>query len=329
MPRIDGKESLPSYMVSVLVVVGNDSKMISEFIHEVHATLAAYYQYYEIVLVDNGSLDGSTELIVKHLEITTNIHLIRLSNSRDSEVAITAALEHCIGDYAVLMDPYLDPPSEIPRMVSEAVKGNDVVIAHRKGGVQNGVARRLCYRFASRLLDHELNPDASYFRVLSRSVIVALNKIKHRRRYLRYFNALVGYKQKMIETPVRDIGKVHRRREGLIYSIQKATDIIISNSSAPLRWTAALGFLASLGNLAYLGYVLVVLFAKERLAEGWLTTSVMMSSMFFCMFLILTILSEYIARILEESQERPLYFIEFQKTSSVSSKQNNELINVV
>jgi polyisoprenyl-phosphate glycosyltransferase len=111
--------------------------------------------------------------------------------------------------------------------------------------------------------------------------------------------------------------------------MQQGIDILISHSATPLRWAAGLGVLASLGNLAYLLYVFIVALVKNKLAEGWLTMSVMLSSMFFCLFVILVVLAEYVARILEESQERPLYFIELEAESVVAPLRERSEINVI
>jgi dolichol-phosphate mannosyltransferase len=105
-------------------------------------------------------------------------------------------------------------------------------------------------------------------------------------------------------------------------------DIIISNSAAPLRLGALLGLLASFANVLYFGYILAVTLVKRKLAEGWLTMSVTSTTMFFLMFLILAILSEYVARILDESKDQPLYFIESEMNSDVSSFQKDRL-NVI
>ena len=106
------------------------------------------------------------------------------------------------------------------------------------------------------------------------------------------------------------------------------SDILVSNSAVPLRFASLLGVLASLGNLSYLVYILVVSLLKSHLAEGWLTTSLTNTTMFLAMFLILTIVSEYIARILDETKDQPLYFVE-SETNSVVSSTNEERLNVV
>jgi len=104
--------------------------------------------------------------------------------------------------------------------------------------------------------------------------------------------------------------------------------MITANSAIPLRLAALVGLFASFLNLLYFGYIFIVTLVNERLVEGWLTSSVMNTTMFFFVFLILTVLSEYIAHILEETRDQPLYFIKYE-TSSTTSIYTDEKLNVV
>jgi hypothetical protein len=92
-----------------------------------------------------------------------------------------------------------------------------------------------------------------------------------------------------------------------------------------LRFASLLGLVASAANVVYLFYILVVSLIKQRIAEGWITTSLTHTTMFLMLFLILSILSEYIARILDETKEQPLYFVEFETNSTVASPGRNQL----
>lgn len=315
-------------MVSVIALVHNDEPALQPFVRELHAVLQARYEFFEILLIDLQSTDGTVAAIRESMEKLSNLRLIRLSSRADTEVGVTAALDHCIGDRVVLMDVYEDRPDDIPRLMAEADNGFDVVIAKRVGGANDRLGRRQFYRLASWALGKELNPQESDFRLMTRKVVAAITKIKHRRRHLRYFTALLGFSKTLVPCEARPaIGK-RRPRNGFVRSVLRSLDLLISNSAMPLRAAAVLGVLASMGSLTYLLYALVVSLIKEQLAEGWLTTSVMMSSMFFCLFIMLSVLAEYVARILEESQSRPLYFIEYEAESTVSNPRNKDVLNV-
>ncbi len=323
----DDKTSHFDVMVSVLVVVQDDAAVLPAFLHELHFELQSRFHYYEVLLVDLGSRDSTTEVIGAQLQKLPFLRFLRLSARSHKEIGIAAALEHCIGDYAVLMNPYSDRPSDIVRLVSTAEQGYEVVVAKRDSATRQR-GRNLFYAVARNMLDVELSAVESDFQVMSRKAVASLTKIKNRRRWLKYFNSLLGFKKQVITCVPRD-PPVKPPSRGFLTALQQAIDILISHSATPLRWAAGLGVLASMGNLAYLLYVFIVALVKNKLAEGWLTMSVMLSSMFFCLFVILAILAEYVARILEESQERPLYFIEVEAESVVAPPRERNEINVI
>jgi dolichol-phosphate mannosyltransferase len=326
----------PDIFVSVLAVVNNDADVIESFLSETAAVLFKNFSYYEILIVDNGSLDDSSSIIQTLQKKIPNIRLLRLSRAYDKETALAACLDNSIGDYVIIMDLLCDPPDLIPEMVQQGVSGFDVVIAQStdrgRGSRTESYLRRIYYKTASGILGETLQPQASYFRVLSRRVVNSLTRIRNKSRYFKYFTALVGFRQTHI--PYQRVYRCFRTdgKSTFFQSLGNALDIILSNSARPLRWAAWLGLLASSINLVYFGYIFIVTLVKRRITEGWLTTNVMSTLMFFFLFLILTVLAEYVARILEETKDRPLYFIDYEIDSPVMSykqKEGEERLNVV
>jgi glycosyltransferase involved in cell wall biosynthesis len=312
--------------ISILAVVNNDADVVEAFVTETTKVLAECFQYYELLIVDNGSQDGSSQKIQDLQNQFPNIRLLRLSRAYNKEIALAASLDNSIGDYVIIMDLLCDPPQLIPRMIQQAVSGYDVVIAElvdrgRDSWVDTTL-RKVFYSMASRILGYTLQPQASYFRVLSRRVVNSLIQIKNKSRYFKYFTALVGFRQTHI--PYQRVYRCSREsgKSSFFQSVGNALDIILSNSARPLRWAAWLGLLASSINLAYFGYIFLITVVKKKIAEGWLTTNVMSTLMFFFLFLILAILSEYVSRILEETKDRPLYFIDYEVDSPVMSYKN-------
>lgn len=316
-------------VVSVVAVLVDDAPIADEFVREVESVLQNRYPFYELVLVDNHSSDGTATIAVDLLRTRPCLRYLRLSRATSREIAQAAGLEHAIGDFVVLMDPNIDPCGAIPTMVDAALVGYDVVVGIRTGARPTGRGRRLLFQLASRMVGAEIDPDLSFFRLFSRRVVTSLTKIKHRRRFLRYLNAIVGFRQTTlpIETPGRWSSRARPRN--FWTSARTALDLVFSHSATPLRWASLMGLTAGLLNLCYLLYVLVVVLVKQKLAEGWLTTSVMIGSMFFMLFLILAVLSEYVARILDEVQERPLYFLELEAESTTMTRRPEQRLNLI
>jgi glycosyltransferase involved in cell wall biosynthesis len=321
-----------SILVSVSVVVSNDNEIVAEFVEQTSAVLSEKYEYYELLLVDNGSTDGSDLTVQALQQRIPNVRLIGLLKPYDKQTALAAALDHSIGDYVVIMEMDHDPPDMIPTLITKAISGYDVVIGEQIGDesgffLDKWLTSLFC-RLSSKILGYPLEPRSSYFRVISRQVVNAITCIRNKSRYLKYLNVQVGFRQTYV--PYQ---RIHRRRarhekNRLFRSIFYAIGMITANSAIPLRLAALVGLFASFLNLLYFGYIFIVTLVKERLVEGWLTSSVMNATMFFFVFLILTVLSEYTAQILEETRDQPLYFIEYE-TSSTTSIYTDEKLNVV
>jgi dolichol-phosphate mannosyltransferase len=307
-------------LITVLTVLDNDQDLLDDFVAETAAILEPEFRYYEIVLVDNHSMDA-TAAKVRQLEKTQpNLHYIRLSRRYDSETAFAAGLENSLGDYVVVMDLKWDPPRAIPKLLAAARDGYEVVIGERSSepkGLLYGWVERVFYRVAGWSLSFKLRPNASYFRCLSRQVVNSITRIRNKSRYLKYLNEVVGFEHAYI--PYTRIPR--RERDSLqpstLEAITSGIDIIVSHSALPLRLAALLGVLASFVSVLYVIYILIVSLVKHRVAEGWITTNVVSTVLFLCLFLILTVLSEYVARVLEETKDRPLYFLEGESYSAV------------
>ncbi len=316
-------------LVSVCAVLTDDIAALDSFIDEVTRMLADSFRYYELLLIDNAADPGVGEAVQVWQHRVPNVRMLRLSRRYGTEIALAAALDNSIGDYVVVAEIAADPVWMIKSMVETAISGHDVVIAESDRSGEPILRKWLIYlfcRMASVLLGYTLRPNATYFRVFSRKAVNSLVRIRSKNRYLRCLNGMVGFSQASI--PYRRLSTGKRSKRGFLGSAGAAVDIIISNSAAPLRLASLLGLGASIANVLYFGYILVVTLVKRRLAEGWLTTSLTSTTMFFFLFVILTILSEYVARILDEAKDQPLYFVESELNSDVASFGNNRL-NIV
>jgi glycosyltransferase involved in cell wall biosynthesis len=307
--------------VSVVAPLKDDEKIVTDFLKEVVEILKTNFSSYELIMVDDGSADKTVSLVEEKLKVFECIRLVRLSRHFGEEVAISAGLDSAIGDFIVVMMPNNDPPFDIPEMVSLCRNGTAGIVtgvrAYReKEPFWSRIGADLFYWYTKRVLDMNLPKNSTQFRVLSRQAVNAITQVRDQYRYIRLISNFIGYSQ--IEYTYEQINRSGKKqRRGFWQSINMAADIVIANSAHPLRVVSVLGLIAGLLNLLYITYVVLIFLFKAQVAEGWTTTNFQSALMFFFIFVILTVLSEYVGRILNEARRRPLYYIFDEKNSSV------------
>lgn len=306
--------------VSVIAPLYDDSLIVESFVSEVMQVLRDNYSNYELVLVNDGSEDNTLEQVTSLLKNYECIRLINLSRSFGTDVAISSGLDTVIGDFVVVMLPESDPPQLIPQLISQARNGKDILIGVRETRYHEPLWLRaganLFYWLCKRLFKIPLIKNATQLRVLSRQVVNAILQVQDKHRYLRLLSSYVGYSSQIFTyKPIKRYKKA--RTKGLIESIDIALQILVSNSIRPLRFASYLGLLASVLNIFYIAYIILVYLLKDDVAEGWVTLSFQNAVMFFFISLVLTILCEYVGVILNRAKGWPAYYVTDEKNSSV------------
>lgn len=305
--------------VSVVAAIGNDATIIDDFVRETMATLRSHYTNYELVLVDDGSEDQTVARVTALLGQYECMRLIRLSRRFGEEVAIFAGLDSVIGDFVVVMLPNSDPPQLIPEMVGLARQSGGIVFGvaeAQKQSLRVRLGSALFYWYCRKVAHLNLPRNTTQFRVLSRQAVNALTQVKNMYRYLRVLSTHVGYRSRSFPyRPLNRSGESQARP--FLHAMNAAIDIIVTTTGQPLRFVSWLGVLASLFNMAYAVYVVLIYAFKPQVAEGWTTLSLQNAAMFFFVFLILTVTSEYLGHILVETKERPLYYVLEERNSAV------------
>jgi polyisoprenyl-phosphate glycosyltransferase len=265
---------------------------------------------HEIVLVDDGSNDGTRELLLSELRSHHHLTAVTLSRNFGHQAALSAALDHATGDAVILMDGDLqDAPEEIPRFVAHFRDGYDVVYAQRasrKESLPQRVAYAVAYRFIAGLSSVKLPLDAGDFGLLSRRVVEQLRNAPERQRYLRGLRAWVGFRQ--LGIPVH---RAQRAAGQSKYTWSKlfglAFDGVFSFSVAPLRAASILGLLAIAASSVFAGYSVVAKLFFDRAPQGFTALIVVMTFLSGTNLLFLGLLGEYLGRVYEEVKRRPLY----------------------
>jgi polyisoprenyl-phosphate glycosyltransferase len=304
-------------LISIIAPCYNEQESIDEFIRRTTEVMIEHYPNYELILVDDGSRDETVTKIA-HLQLHNPcIRLIRLSRNFGKEAAVTAGLQHALGEYVVVIDSDLqDPPTLIPTLLAKLDEGFDVVAAEhtvrRKESWLKKSTSKLFYRLATHMTGLHIPSNVGDFRVMRRKVVNAINNVKDNVRYMKLIYAYVGFRNTTVlfERDERFGGQTKYNYSRLISA---ALDAIISFSDKPLRYISIMSMgIAFAAFLLSIYVVIAKLIAGDaaNIASGW-TSLVVIVSMFFCvLFAFLAVISEYISRILKESKHRPLFYAE-------------------
>lgn len=303
--------------VSAVVVSQQKQEKLDRYIQGLQKLLAATYEDYEIIVVENVGRTGTAPTDwARVVGNTPCLRVIRLTRSYKHDTAVFAGLEAAIGDFVCVLDATIDPIEELPTMI-ELNQTCDVVQGVSSLKINSGfwgrTGRRLFYWYNRRYIDLDIHLDATYFTSFNRRAINALTGTNRNHRHIRHLIQQVGFSVKLHEyTPTSQPNSQRSLRTGII----EAVEIASSYSTHPLRFVTWLGVIAGTSNFFYAIYVLLVRIFKRHVAEGWTTTSLQMSVMFFLLFGILVILSEYIGRILAESRQDPRYIVAEELTNT-------------
>ncbi len=332
----DGALTAEMVITVAAPVTARDIPIIEGFLQEAVAVMSGRFRYWEVLLVDHGVGDGLIERVEALQKTLPNIRLVRLSRAHDQEVALLAALECSIGDFVVLMDADRDPPQRIPDLIAAGAAGYDAVVGTTKDKGPRSFLRRWAsrrfYGLLRQLTGHQIDPGATNFRAFSRRIVNSLVRIRERNPYLKYLTEYVGFRQTVL--PYDRIDRSGRPHDpGWIDLVNQAISVIVANSNKPLRWVALTGLAGSGFTLIYGIAALIIGLLRGRVdevsaAEGWASTNVFTAAMFFVLFAMMAVLSEYVQKILEESRQRPLYYVAYESNSSVIEQYKRSL-NVV
>jgi polyisoprenyl-phosphate glycosyltransferase len=316
MPSQSPKADL--FVTLVAPVVGSGSELV-EFVKECSDILSENYANYELVLVDSEANESTIALLMNTLKELACIRIVRLSQKTNLEVMLFAGLEAAIGDYVVVLVPNEDPPRVIVELVDVMRDGNDIVsgvsVSPARRRLLSSIGARLFYWYGRRYLGIDIPPDATHLVGLNRRSINALTRIKGRYRHVRQLTRQVGFKNAVFKYTPQAATTANQR--GLVESFRLAKEIVVSYSQHPLRAVSALGLIASGVNLVYAIYAIAVYLLDKRVSEGWTTLSLELAVMFFILFIILSVICEYLGRILEETRAQPAYHIMEELNSTV------------
>jgi glycosyltransferase involved in cell wall biosynthesis len=299
-------------LVSVVVPVYNEEDGLPELQRRLDAALDGLDGGWEVVYVDDGSIDGSAALLEALARERANVVLVRLSRNFGMEIAMSAGMDHARGAYVALLHADLqDPPELVPEMLVRARNGADVVYARRIGRDESLLKRTLAtafYRLMERLARTPYQGQAGDFRLMSRRVVDAVRTMPERRRFLRGMVAWVGYDQVPME--YRRAGRNTGRGASYPALVRLALEAIASFSDVPLRLASYLGVVLSLVStlVAVLVAALTVLGQVDASIAAWTLIAVLFLG--GAQLISAGIIGRYLARVHDQVLARPLYLVD-------------------
>lgn len=302
--------SVPPPTVSIVVPVYNEIDVLAELHRRLTDALAG--EEYELVLVDDGSTDGSRAMLLRLRAADLRVRPVFLSRNFGHQAAVTAGIDHAQGDAVVTIDADLqDPPEVIPVLLERWRTGAEVVHAVRH--VRPGESRirlataRSFYRVFARIGGlPNFASNAGDFRLIAGPALVALRELPERNRFVRGLASWVGYRQATIQYE-RDIRYAGVSKYPFRKSLRLAADGIVAFSTLPLRSAAVLGLVFSALAFVAIPVVIVLRLLGLYAVSGTASVHILVLLIGGLQLVFLGVIGEYLSRAYDEGKRRPIY----------------------
>ena len=305
--------------LSIVVPVHNEEHNIDEFvksINKVCENINEIKKNYELIFVLDPSDDQTEEIIRNYCKKNLNISLIKMSRRFGQPACTIAGIENCRGKYCVVIDvDFQDPPEVIEQLYKKIVQGYDVVNAKRKSRSGINFFYKLLtytgYKFINTFSETKIPSNTGDFRIFNKKIINNLKNLKEKHNFLRGLISFVGFNQTHIlyDRKERYKGKSHYSK--IFGSLKIAVNGLVCYSNFLLNFVFWLGLgIAFLACLMSIFLVINVYFGSKIYPIG--LSSIILSILFIggVQLISLGIVGQYIARIYDETKDRPKYIID-------------------
>jgi len=327
-PEILPVQRLGSPIFSVVVPAFNEAEGIAEFHRRLSLTMDALNQDWEVVYVNDGSVDRTLDVLQGLRASDPRLLIVNLTRNFGKEIATTAGIDHAAGEAVVIIDADLqDPPELIAELAAGWREGYDVVYAQRR--MREGETwlkrstARMFYSLMARLGGVELPRNVGDFRLMSRRSVAALRQLREHHRFMKGLFAWIGYPSKAV---VYDRAPRHAGRTKWNYwqLWNLALEGVTSFTVMPLKFATYLGLVVALFAVVYGAQLVVrtILFGNPVAGYPSLMTVVLFIG--GVQLITLGIIGEYLGRIFNETKRRPLYLVESVMQSSLDRREMSE-----
>jgi len=306
------EETLLQPVYSVVAPVFNEIETLPHFYRRVIEVMEGVAEPFELVLINDGSMDGSFLAMQELHRSDPRVRVINFSRNFGHQIAISAGLDYARGEAVIIIDADLqDPPEVIPELIARWKDGAEVVYAQRSK--RRGETRfklltaAAFYQLITRMTSVNIPSDTGDFRLLDRRVVDTLVKMREHHRFMRGLSAWVGFRQEAV------LYERHERFAGTTkYPLRKmirfSLDAITSFSQVPLRLATSFGFI--LAGISLIGIlVAAILRIFTGAISGQASTLILVLLLGGIQLIFLGIIGEYLGRIYDEVRARPLYIV--------------------
>jgi dolichol-phosphate mannosyltransferase len=303
--------------LDIITSAYNEEECLPELFRRINNVMIVESKYdFRLIVIDNGSIDKTWEVICHESERNSKIVGIRMSRNFSLDAAFTCGLDYATADVAIIMTSDLqDPPEAIPQLLRKFEEGYDQVLAKILKRESVPVLRRLMskvfYKLANAMTSGMLPESVSDFRLVNKRTYSAIRRLRESHRFLRGLGAWVGFKTSHIEIerPPRFAGESKWLGMSFFRVVGVASKSILAYSAQPLAWVSILGL--SMSILSIFGLILLIIFwivFGVPFAGFGSLIGVVVLGFSLTMFSI-GILAQYLGLIYEEVKQRPLYLV--------------------
>ena len=310
---------------SIVAPCWNEEGNLRELYRRIKAVMEQSDGSWELVLVNDGSTDGTLELMKELHRADSRVHYVDFARNFGHQIAVTAGMDYAQGDAVILIDADLqDPPELILDMIDKWKEGYQVVYAVRSARQGEGwfklVTAKLFYRLIFRITDIKIPLDTGDFRLLDRQVVDQMKRMQEHHRFVRGMTSWVGFRQTGVYY-VREERYSGETKYPLRRMMKLAITAITGFSFFPLQLATFIGFIIALLSAVFIVVVIVARLSGNQAFEGQATTLVMVLFLGGVQLISLGIIGEYLGRIYDEVRGRPLYVVNeavgFEETGKV------------
>jgi polyisoprenyl-phosphate glycosyltransferase len=297
-------------VLSVVIPVFDERENLAALRARLLPALEASGEPFDVVFVDDGSRDGSAEILDAFHAADARVKVVHLSRNFGHQAALQAGLDHARGDAVVMMDADLqDPPELLAQFVAAWRGGHEVVYAVRKKRQEPALKRfayAAFYRTVKVIAEIDVPLDAGDFCLLDRRVVDALVALPEHNRFLRGLRSWVGFRQTGVEYE-----REARHGGTPKYTLRKLVRLALSGyvgfSAMPLRAAAWAGLTAALVGFTIALWIVYTKLVDIPSPRGWASLMAVMLVVAGVQLLVLGVLGEYLGRVYDEVRRRPLY----------------------